>query len=192
MKAEAASSAHVSGLLQLFERTASPCHCRYWHFASDKNAWLDRCANAIQLNRDEMTSALLTGSDEMRGVVAIDEGAGLVGWMKLAPAASLQKLYQSRLYKGLPVLNRDDAGVFTVGCFLVLEEWRGKGVARELLRVGIELVRGFGGHAIEAFPRNAEGVSGEELWTGPYSLFVGAGFQVVHDFRAYPVLRLGL
>jgi GNAT superfamily N-acetyltransferase len=192
MKAVAASAEHEAGLLRLFQATESPCHCRYWHFTGDKNAWLDRCYNETAKSQDEMRAALQSGSDEMRGVVAVDDTAGVVGWMKLTPATSVQKLYDTRLYKGLPVLDRDPSGVFTVGCFLVLEEWRKRGVARALLEAGIAIAREAGAHAIEAFPRNAEGVGGEELWTGPKPLFDRAGFETVHDFAAYPVLRLAL
>jgi GNAT superfamily N-acetyltransferase len=181
---------HGPGLERLFQKSESPCHCRYWHFTGDKNAWLDRCYNHTSLNRDEMLGALAAGNDEMRGMVALDDAEDVIGWMKLAPARSVQKLYDTRLYKGLPVLDRDPEGILAVGCFLILEDWQGKGVAHSLLQAGIAEARASGARAIEAFPRNAEGVSGQELWTGPVSVFQKAGFETIHDFHAYPVLRL--
>jgi hypothetical protein len=58
-----------------------------------------------------------------------------------------------------------------------------------LVSAGLELAREAGARAVEAFPRRAENVDGEQLWTGPFSLFERAGFEVVHDFQPYPVLQ---
>jgi hypothetical protein len=49
-----------------------------------------------------------------------------------------------------------------------------------------------GAHAVEVFPRRAEGVGAEELWTGPFALLAKEGFEVVHDQAQYPVLRRDL
>jgi hypothetical protein len=42
------------------------------------------------------------------------------------------------------------------------------------------------------FPRRAEGVGAEELWTGPFPLLEREGFEVVHDQTQYPVMRRSL
>jgi len=183
---------HADGLAELFSRTGSPCHCRWWHFTGDKNAWLDRCANDPARNQREMLAALTARSAEMRGIVALDATGRVVGWMKLAPAIAVPKLYAQRLYKGLPCFDGDRSGVFTVGCFLVDESVRKTGVAHALLAAGIELARSLGGTAVEAFPRVAPDVEGEHLWTGPEGVFRRAGFERVHDLAQYPVLRKSL
>src|SRR5262249_11753410 len=68
----------------LMRAAGSACFCRYWHFAGDKNAWLERCAERPCDNLDE-TSALVRARDPAaRGLLAL-EGAAAVGWMKLAP-----------------------------------------------------------------------------------------------------------
>ena len=187
---EVARPEHVQELAALFARTGSTCFCRYWHFAGDKNAWLDRCANRATDSRSEMEQALGRATDQMRGVVAIHQR--VIGWMKLAPAESLRKLYDQRLYRGLPCFQGDRAGVFTIGCFLVDEAWRRRGVAHALLDAGIAAARSWGARAIEAFPRRSELASAEELWTGAAGLFTKAGFAEVHDFAPYPVFRLNL
>ena len=127
----------------------------------------------------------------MRGVVAVASGR-VIGWMKLSPAASMHKLYEQKPYRGLPCFSRDRAGVFVVGCFLVDPEWRRRGVSRALLERGVELAQSWGARAIEAFPRSAEPVSEELLWTGAPSVFRRAGFEVVDDSGPYPVLRRSL
>src|SRR5262244_1835180 len=92
---------HADALSHLFLRSEVPCHCRYWHFSGNTNAWLDRSANGGDRNRAEMIQALETGSDEMSGVVALEHDR-VVGWLKLASARSLTKLYEQRLYRNLP------------------------------------------------------------------------------------------
>jgi GNAT superfamily N-acetyltransferase len=182
---------HTGGLAELFSRSEVPCHCRYWHFTGDKNAWLDRVANVSDRNRAEMTAALECGSEEMAGTVALS-AERVVGWLKLARATHIPKLYDQRLYRNLPCFSGAREGVFTIGCMLVDPAFRRRGVARALLRCTVDTARSLGGSAIEAFPRRAESVADAELWLGPYSLFLENGFEVVHDFAPYPVLRLSL
>lgn len=191
IRAERAGPEHTRGLSELFAESACPCHCRYWHFEGDKNAWLDRCAHHVDQSRAEMAGALRTGSEEMRGVVACVQSR-VVGWMKLCAAEAVPKLYAQRIYRGLPCFGGDRSGVLTIACFLVDPAFRRRHVAETLLAKGIELARDANARAIEAFPRRAEGVSDGELWMGPIAAFERAGFQEVHDFRPYPVLRLEL
>jgi GNAT superfamily N-acetyltransferase len=102
----------------------------------------------------------------------------------------MAKLYQGRLYRGLPCFSGDRASVATVSCFLIEPEWRRQGVASELLGAAIEGARTAGFAALEALPRGATDVSDEEQWMGPASLYEQAGFAKVHDFSPYPVYRL--
>jgi GNAT superfamily N-acetyltransferase len=187
-RAVVATAEHGAALAELFARAEVPCYCRYWHFAGSANAWLDRSAHHADENREEMQSALNASNDEMSGVVALAEDA-VIGWMKVAPAASLPKLYSQRLYRSLPCFSGSRAGVFTIGCILVDPAHRRSRVASGLLACAIDLARDRGGHSLEAFPRRADGVAAPELWTGPFSLYRDAGFEVVHDFAPYPVMR---
>jgi GNAT superfamily N-acetyltransferase len=186
---EAAGPQHAAAMLELFERTSTPCHCQYWHFDGDKNAWLDRLFHAPDLNRAAFVASL--GQSGLHGIVAL-RGEQAVGWMKLCPAETIPKLYGQRLYKGLPCFNGPREGVLTVGCLLVDEDLRRRGVARALLRHGIAAAREVGARAIEAFPRRAEQAGPAELWLGPANIFIELGFEIVNDFGPYPVLRLVL
>jgi GNAT superfamily N-acetyltransferase len=186
---EAAEARHADALVDLFARTGTPCHCQYWHFSGDKNAWLDRLFNAPNENRDAFVAGL--ESVELKGIVALAEGRA-VGWMKLCAAERVPKLYDQRLYKGLPCFEGSRTGVLTVGCMLVDEDWRRRGVARGLVRKGVELARSAEARAIEAFPRRHDALQAPELWLGPVNVFLDAGFQIVNDFAPYPVLRYDL
>jgi GNAT superfamily N-acetyltransferase len=183
---------HAAGLVALFERNHVHCYCQFWHFTGDKNAWLDRCAHDPDRNRDALTSALAARSEAMRGVVAVADDGTVLGWMKLAPVETLEKLYQQRLYRNLACFGGDRRGVHAIGCFLVDEAWRRRGIARALVEGGVAAARSWGATAIEAFPRRSETASAAELWTGPTEALFAAGFAVVNDFRPYPVLRRDL
>jgi GNAT superfamily N-acetyltransferase len=181
------STAHARILAELFERAGSGCYCEWWHFEGDKNAWLARLAEAPETNRAclvERAAAPLLG-----GVVAVARAGDAVGYMKLTPAGAVPKVYAQRPYRGLPCFRENRAHTFTVGCFLVDPAWRRCGVGTALLEAGIELARAAGALAIEAFPRRAEGLRDEELWTGPYGLFLSHGFEIAHDLAQYPVVR---
>jgi GNAT superfamily N-acetyltransferase len=191
MRVEPVEPAHAPGLVALFERNHVPCYCQFWHFAGDKNAWLDRCAHAPELNRQALTVAVAERSEAMRGVVAVADDE-IVGWMKLAPAELLSKLYDQRVYRRLPCFAGDRRGVYAIGCFLVDEAWRRRGVARALIGGGVLAARSWGATAIEAFPRRSETAGAEELWTGPPEALLAEGFEVINDFQPYPVLRLAL
>jgi GNAT superfamily N-acetyltransferase len=187
----AAAAEHAAGLTALFEEDGSPCYCRFWHFAGDNNAWLERCANARDQNRDALVAALHSGSDEARGVVAL-AGAErrVVGWLKVAPVAIMGKVYTRRLYRGLPCFDGPRDGVFVVGCALVAPGWRHRGVTTAMVGGAVRLAPGWGARALEAFPRRPrEPVADGEMWTGPASAFTAHGFIEVNAFDPYPVLR---
>jgi GNAT superfamily N-acetyltransferase len=181
--------AHAPALSALFDDTGFGCHCRFWHFQGTAREWLARCAHEPEVNREEAARAVAARSPDMRGFVAETPDGSAVGWIKVAPATVLGKLYEQRLYKGLPVFEGDRTGVFTIGCLLVKEGWRRRGIARALLREAVETAADDGVRALEAFPRADTDVADAALMLGPLALFVEAGFGVVHDFRPYPVLR---
>ena len=181
------SRAHSASLPALFERAASGCHCEWWHFDGDKNAWLDRLAHAPEKNRERLVER--AEAPGLGGVVAVERAGAAIGWMKLTPASSVPKLYAQRPYRGLTCFRENREGTMTVGCFLVDPAWRRRGVSEAMLGAGIELARASGAVAIEAFPRRAEHLRDEELWTGPHDLFRRHGFEVVEEIGQYPVLR---
>lgn len=187
----AATAEHTSALLELFQRTNTPCHCQYWHFTGDKNAWLDRLFHAPEQNRAAFTESLHSAGGELRGVVALHAGL-VVGWLKLCPAERVSKLYDQRLYRALPALSGPRDGVLTIGCLLVDEDYRRRGVARALVNHSVAIAQSTGARCIEAFPRRSDQAGPAELWTGPFSVYEQAGFEIVNDFGPYPVLRYTL
>lgn len=188
LRVEPVGPGHADALADLFARTDSPCHCRWWHFQGDKNAWLDRCANAPERNRDELIADLQAPLGAPRGVVALAGDADVVGWMKLSPATTVPKIYDQRPWKGLASLS-DREGVLTIGCFLVDAAWRRRGVTGSLLDAGIAVALGTGARAIDAFPRTRDVGHESELWTGALEPFQARGFRELHAVGPYRALR---
>lgn len=179
-------AADEAAIVSLFERDSSPCFCRYWHFEGDKNAWLARCAGEPEVNRDALSVDLRSGADAARALVALTAQGQCVGWMKLAPRRAVPKLRKLPVYRALDL--GDDDGVWSVGCFLVDEAWRGRGVARRLVSEIPRALAPLGARAVEAYPR--QGLHAAEAWTGPAKVF--EAFSRVGGDDAYPVLRLVL
>jgi GNAT superfamily N-acetyltransferase len=189
--ARAATPEDADGLAALFERADHRCHCRYWHFTGTSDEWLGRMFNTPEVNEAEFRGALDSGAAEARGVVALADHR-VIGWMKLAAAETVQKLYKQRVYRTLPCFDGDRAGVVTVGCFLVDPEWRRHGVASRLLACGVQMAREAGAVSVEAFPYSGASPQDHQLWTGPEKVFTDHGFSRRQDFDPYPVLRLVL
>ena len=76
-----------------------------------------------------------------------------------------------------------------MGCLFVREDQRRRGVATALLAGAVRRHGTRGRRRFEAFPRSDVDVADAALMMGPLALFVHAGFEVVHDFSPYPVLR---
>jgi GNAT superfamily N-acetyltransferase len=183
---------HAAALVELFESNGFGCFCRFWHFQGNAREWLARCREAPEENRRASLAELAASAPEMLGLVATTPAGRVLGWLKLAPAVVLGKLYGQRLYKGLSCFEADRSGVFTVGCLLVREGFRRQGIARALLRGAVEQAPALGARVLEALPRSDVDAADAALMLGPTRLFLEAGFAIVHDFHPYPVLRLNL
>lgn len=183
------TGADAPELIAFFQRAECACYCQYWDFAGDHRDWQFTLATKPEENAHALTAALEQG--RLVGVVATLAGA-IVGWSRLSPAQELGRLYEGRLYKGLPCFQGDRRGVFAVGCVLVEPRYRRQGVGRALLQAQVDCARALGARSLEAFPRGATDVSDGEQWMGPLAVYEELGFSRVHDFAPYPVLRKDL
>lgn len=181
------TAADAAALNELFRRSECGCHCRYWHFQGDKNAWLDRLRFSPEDSARELSAELADPTVGLKGVIAV-AGARVTGWMKVSAASRLSKLYAQRPYRGMPNLGADRSGVYAIGCALVDPAERRKGLTRGLLDAALEAARRAGASSVEAFPRDATMLGDEELWMGPHQIFVERGFRISHAIGQYPVL----
>jgi GNAT superfamily N-acetyltransferase len=190
VKVEPLDERHADAWAALFERSGSPCFCRWWHFTGTKNEWLARCAERPELNRDEQRASLAIHAPQSSGLVAMD-GELAIGWMKVTRRVLLPKLLNLGPYRSLP---RDpEEPVWSIACFLVDPARRHQGVASALIEGSFDYVRAQGGTAIEAYPRRSDHpLHDEEGWMGTAALFTARGFVEVGGEGPYPVMRHAL
>ena len=156
------------------------CFCMFWQFAGDSRAW-----QLAQADENRNAKRALVDAGQTHGLLAYDDGV-VIGSSQFEPRDELVKLTARMPYRGL----ERDARVWSIGCVRVLEKQRRHGVAHALLEATLVHLREvLHASAVEAYPRRGDDLRDEEVWTGPESLFVRAGFTVVRAHETYPVLR---
>jgi GNAT superfamily N-acetyltransferase len=113
------------------------------------------------------------------GLLAM-EGGDAVGWVAVAPRKAYRRLERSRV--ATPVDPDEDLSqVWSVPCFFVHRNARGRGVAEELLAGAVEYAARNGAAVLEAYPVDTSGakVDSSELYHGALSMFLDAGFTLV-------------
>ena len=163
---------------------ARGCSCMYYRESGQqKSPGNLKPADARRARMKELVSA-----GPPPGLIAY-HGDRPVGWVALAPRTEYPKLRRSPIAK--PV---DEQPVWSIVCFVVPSEWRGRGVASVLLREAIDYARSQGATVLEGYPVDkAERSSDNWLWNGTKSMFDKAGFTEVARRRPErPVVRLKL
>lgn len=123
------------------------------------------------------------------GLLAYVDGKA-VGWCNVRSRGGFANLR----HLALAVNTGEDVGAIT--CFLVLQGYRGQGIAKRLLESACELVRGWGMSVVEAYPRrpdlplNEHEIPGENLsFKGSLSMYEKAGFEVHKKLERLYVVR---
>ena len=162
---------------------ARGCWCMFYR-RSGRRAAPPKGGTYAQANRRDLKK--LVDKGEFTGLIAYD-GRTPVGWLSLGPREAYAKLQRSSVMK--PV---DDAKVWSIICFVVPAEHRGKGVARALLDGGIVFAKKHKVKLLEAYPVDKSGRSHDDfMWFGAKSMFDAAGFrEVARRKPTRPVMRL--
>ena len=169
-------------LAALFREGGDPrwCWCQFWRMrAKDMSG-----AKVPELQARLRAQA---ESDEPPGLVAFDPELGAdraLGWLSLGPRETFEKVVHSKV---IPKV--DDRPVWSIVCFAVSKDARGRGVARALLDGAIDYARDQGAEALEAYPvRLPEGepVHPNAAFTGTLPMFEQVGFRVVADRASDP------
>ena len=109
-----------------------------------------------------------------------------VGWVSIGPREDYAKLRRSPVMKAV-----DEVPVWSIVCFVVPAQYRGQGVARQLLAGAIDYAARRGATVVEAYPVDKRGRCADEtMWFGAHSMFDAAGFQEVARRKpTRPVVR---
>ena len=129
-------------------------------------------SNGNKGNRKAFRRLVMSGRPP--GILAYADGQP-IGWCSVAPRETYPALLRSRTLK--PV---DDRPVWSVVCFFVAKDWRGKGVSRRLAGAAVDYVREQGGKLLEAYPTDPRGrrLAPVSSYMGTPGILSAAGFKV--------------
>ena len=163
---------------------ARGCWCMYYRRSGSRGP-LRAGTTRAQANRAELKALL--GSGEPPGLIGY-RGKVPVGWVSLGPRDDYAKLRRSPVMKAV-----DERPVWSIVCFVVPAQFRGRGVARALLDGAIAYARKRGVALLEAYPVDKPGRSNDDsMWFGAKSMYDAAGFEEVARRKPNrPIVRIG-
>jgi GNAT superfamily N-acetyltransferase len=91
----------------------------------------------------------------------------------------------------------DDLPVWAISCFFIKKKYRGRQIAKHLLRKAVEYARKNGAIAVEAYPKDLTHATQREkdrsLYFGTTKMFEELGFEEVkRRHPSFPIMRLSL
>lgn len=128
----------------------------------------------------------IVASGEIPGILAY-AGSEAVAWCSVAPRENYSALERSRKLKRV-----DDKPVWSVVCFFIAKQFRGKGITLPLLKAAIDHAGKQGGRIVEGYPVEPKNgrMPDAFAYTGLVSTFRKAGFREVARFsEKRPIMR---
>jgi len=161
------------------------CWCMWWRAESRKN-W-----NEFKGAHTKETFKNLIQKGKAHGMLAFAEDEP-VGWCSFGPRQDFPGLKEIRAYK-----RSDTSDVWSITCFFIHRKWRGKGLARGLLRAAIEAMQRHGVKIVEGYPmtttKDGRRLGANLVWTGPIKIFEELDFKTVQSTNPLkPLVRLEL
>jgi GNAT superfamily N-acetyltransferase len=148
-------------LEELFTLPGAPKYC--WCMT-----WRETAAEFKKADGQIRKSALKKRVDEgiPIGIVGyLDEKP--VAWCSIAPRSTYKRL------KGLE--DEDEENVWSIACFYIVKELRGRGMTRKLIEAAVDTARQHGATIVEAYPVDPDSPS--YRFMGYAETFINAGFE---------------
>lgn len=155
------------------------CWCMTWRLSSAEYEARKGESNRRALKR-------LVARDPSPGLLAYMDGRP-VGWCAVAPREAYHRIERSRVAARV-----DDRPAWSVVCFYVAPDSRGRGVANALLEAAIDFAAAHGAELIEGYPVEPAKDEIPDLFafTGLASMFRRAGFrEVARRTPTRPLMR---
>ena len=160
----------------LFEGRGGPSYCWCMPFR--------KMENRAEASNEDRKAALKGRVDEAVpiGLVGYIEGEP-VAWCSVGPRESFATMYKAQ--------DDAEAGVWSVTCFFIRRDHRGKGLSAQMLAAAIEEARGRGAKVIEGYPVDPDSPS--YRFMGFLPLYAGQGFtETGREGKRRHVMRLVL
>ena len=135
-------------------------------------------------NRLAMQQIVFSG--QIPGILGCIDQAP-IAWCSVAPRETFPALQRSRILKKV-----DDEPVWSISCFFVHKDYRGKGVSICLAAAAAEYVKASGGRLVEAYPvePKKDRMAPAFVWTGLAAAFTKAGFtECARRSETRPIMR---
>jgi len=163
---------------------ARGCWCMAYRLSGSREP-LPRGVTRAQANRAGLKA--LVDAGDPPGLIGY-RGKVPVGWVSIGPREGYARLKRSPVMKAV-----DEQPVWSVICFVVPAEYRGRGVARALLMGAVAYARQRGAMRVEAYPVDKPARSSDDsMWFGAKSMYDKAGFKEVARRKPHrPIVRLG-
>ncbi len=155
------------------------CYCMFYHLACSHEEWQNRKGPE---NRAEAIERI--GSGTMKGYLAFD-GDKCIGWCNANDAVSYV-----RLEKELEPVIKDKRVGSTI-CYVIHQEYRGKGIARQLLNTAIEDFKRDGYDAMLALPVDVR-EEPQKHYRGTVNMYKEQGFREIQRHGDVCVMWLEL
>ncbi|HWI31774.1 MAG TPA: GNAT family N-acetyltransferase [Microbacterium sp.] len=154
------------------------CQCQWWTIP---NAEFQKLSIA---EREALLRNELDAGPPPALIAYVDRQAA--GWVRVGPRTAQVRIGRTREIVGATAQPLDDPSVWSVSCFVVRREHRGRGLNAALLEAAIDHARARGARVIEAYPLDPTAAkhSSNELYRGVLSVFLAAGFTEVARPRA--------
>ena len=173
-------------LLKLFGENGAQggCWCMWW-----RSHPKDYKENAGE--RNKLAFKALVDSHQPVGLLAFINKE-VVGWCSVAPREQLIRLGTSTTWRPI-----DDLSVWSINCFFIKKEYRGRQIAKQMLHKAIEYARENRAIAIEAYPKDMTHTTKPEKYRSLYfdtmKMFEEVGFkEVKRRHPVFPIMRLSL
>ena len=149
------------------------CYCVAW-WIETWEGWGDRTEAENRNFREELFQ-----KDQYDGYILYVDGQP-AGWCQCGRRDRLKKLVSQ--YDLSP-----DDNIWAITCFVLLPEYRGKGLTHMMISGVIADLERLGISHVQGFPKREKDLSPGEVWTGPEAVFRKAGFEVERDHPERPV-----
>ncbi len=164
-------------LVELFDRPiVRTCFCMFYRKVGAGTG-------VGQQNRRAMKALVDRGT--VPGLIGYEDGVP-VAWVSLGPRQNYAKLRRSPVMK--PV---DDRPVWSIVCFFVDRNARGRGLSQRMLKAAVDYARSCGARLVEAYPVDKDQRSHpDDMFFGAKSMYDRAGFrEVARRKPTRPVVR---